>query len=73
MKEHIVNEEMILIDYLRKEFTKLSKNNIKSLLSKEMITVNNYVQTRYDYLVKKGDKVVIRIYFVSLCIRLCKR
>ena len=60
MKEHIVNEEMILIDYLRKEFTKLSKNNIKSLLSKEMVTVNNSVQTRYNYLVKKGDKVVIR-------------
>ena len=60
MKEHIVNEEMILIDYLRKEFTKLSKNNIKSLLSKEMITVNNNVQTRYDFVVKKGDKIVIR-------------
>lgn len=60
MKEHIVREEMILIDYLRKEFTKLSKNNIKSLLSKEMVTVNNSVQTRYDYLVKKGDKIVIR-------------
>ncbi len=60
MKEHIVKEEMILIDYLRKEFTKLSKNNIKSLLSKEMVTVNNSVQTRYDYLVKKGDKIVIR-------------
>ena len=59
MKEHIVNEEMILIDYLRKEFTKLSKNNIKSLLSKEMITVNNSVQTRYDFIVKKGDKVKI--------------
>lgn len=60
MKEHIVNEEMILIDYLRGEFTKLSKNNIKSLLSKEMITVNNNVQTRYDFVVKKGDKIVIR-------------
>lgn len=60
MKEHIVDEKMILIDYLRKEFTKLSKNNIKSLLSKEMVTVNNSVQTRYDYIVKKGDKIVIR-------------
>ena len=60
MKEHIVEEEMILIDYLRKTFTKLSKNNIKSLLSKEMVTVNNSVQTRYDYIVKKGDKIVIR-------------
>ena len=60
MKEHIVDEKMILIDYLRKEFTKLSKNNIKSLLSKEMVTVNNSVLTRYDYIVKKGDKIVIR-------------
>ena len=60
MKEYIVNEEMILIDYLRNNLTKLSKNNIKSLLSKEMVTVNNNVQTRYDYLVKKGDKIVIR-------------
>ena len=60
MNEHIVKKEMILIDYLRKEFTKLSKNNIKSLLSKEMITVNSNVQTRYDYIVKKGDKIVIR-------------
>ena len=60
MKEHIVDEKMILIDYLRKEFTKLSKNNIKSLLSKEMVTVNNSVQTRYDYIVKKDDKIVIR-------------
>lgn len=60
MKEHIVKEEMKLIDYLRAEFTKLSKNNIKSLLSKEMITVNNNVQTRYDFVVKKGDKIVIR-------------
>lgn len=60
MKEYIVNEEMILIYYLRNNLTKLSKNNIKSLLSKEMVTVNNNVQTRYDYLVKKGDKIVIR-------------
>lgn len=60
MKEYNVEEEMILMEYLRKTFTKLSKNNIKSLLSKEMITVNNSVQTRYDYVVKKGDKVAIR-------------
>ena len=57
MKEYVVNEETILMDYLRKTLTKLSKNNIKSLLSKEMILVNNSVQTRYDYQVKKGDKI----------------
>lgn len=60
MKEYIVDEEMILIDYLRKTMTKLSKNNIKSLLSKDMVLVNNTVQSRYDYVVKKGDKIVIR-------------
>ena len=60
MKEHIVKDKMILIDFLRKEFTKLSKNNIKSLLSKEMVVVNNSVQTRYDFILNKGDKVEIR-------------
>ena len=60
MKEYIVEEKMILIDYLRKTFTKLSKNNIKSLLTKEMVLVNDSVQTRYDFELSKGDKVVIR-------------
>ncbi len=60
MKEYIVKEEMILMDFLRQTLTKLSKNNIKSLLSKEMVLVNNSVQTKYNYIVKPKDKIVIR-------------
>ena len=60
MKEYIVDEETLLINYLRKTLTKLSKNNIKSLLTKEMVLVNNSVQTKYDFIVKKNDKITIR-------------
>ena len=60
MKEYVVTEEMFLINFLRIYLTKLSKNNIKSLLSKEMVLVNNKVQTKYDFLVKKNDRITIR-------------
>lgn len=60
MKEYNVDENIILIEYLRKTLTKLSKNNIKSLLSKEMVLVNGNVQTKYNYELKKNDKITIR-------------
>lgn len=60
MKEYVVEENIILMDYLRKTLTKLSKNNIKSLLSKEMVVVNGTVQTKYNFELKKNDKIVIR-------------
>ena len=60
MKEYKVEEKIILMEYLRKTLTKLSKNNIKSLLSKEMVVVNGSVQTKFNYPLKKGDRIVIR-------------
>ena len=60
MEEFISHEEDILINVLRNNLKKYSKNNIKSFLSKEMVLVNNKVQTRYDYLVHKTDKISIR-------------
>ena len=60
MEEFISHEEDILINVLRNNLKKYSKNNIKSFLSKEMVLVNNKVQTRYDYLVHKTDKINIR-------------
>ena len=60
MEKFISNEEDILINVLRNNLTKYSKNNIKSFLTKEMVLVNNKVQTRYDYLVHKTDKIEIR-------------
>lgn len=58
--EFISHEEDILINVLRNNLKKYSKNNIKSFLSKEMVLVNNKVQTRYDYLVHETDKISIR-------------
>ena len=58
--EFISHEEDILINVLRNNLTKYSKNNIKSFLTKEMVLVNNKVQTRYDYLVHKTDTIEIR-------------
>ena len=60
MEKFISNEEDILINILRNNLKKYSKNNIKSFLTKEMVLVNNKVQTRYDYLVHKTDKIEIR-------------
>ena len=58
MKELIVQENTILYDYLRNNISG-SKNNIKSLLSKEMISVNGKTITKYNYELKKNDKIEI--------------
>ena len=58
MKELVVDTEMELYDYLRNNLSG-SKNNIKSLLSHELISVNGKVVTKYNYLVKKDDKITI--------------
>lgn len=60
MEQFISHEEDILINVLRNNLKKYSKNNIKTFLSKEMVLVNNIVQTRYDYLVHVTDKITIR-------------
>lgn len=60
MEKFISNTEDILINVLRNNLSKYSKNNIKSFLSKEMVLVNNNVQTRYDFLVHKTDTIEIR-------------
>ncbi len=60
MEEFISHEEDILINVLRNNLKKYSINNIKSFLTKEMVLVNNKVQTRYDFLVHKTDKIEIR-------------
>lgn len=58
MKELIVKEEKELYTYLR-ENIRGSKNNIKSFLSHELVTVNGRVVTKYNYLLHVNDKVKI--------------
>lgn len=58
MKELIVLEEIELFSYLKEKISG-SKNNIKSLLSNELVSVNGKTITKYNYLLKPNDKVSI--------------
>ena len=58
MKEYIVTKEEELFSFL-KEKIKGSKNNIKSLLTNELVSVNDKTVTQYNYLLKVNDKVSI--------------
>ena len=58
MKEYIVSVECELYDFLRNN-VKGSKNNIKSLLSKRMVAVNNKIVTKYNHILKVNDRVSI--------------
>lgn len=59
MKSFIVEEREELFTYLKKKITSKSKNNIKSLLKNGYVWVNGKVITKYNYLLDKGDKIVI--------------
>lgn len=56
--EKRIEKEQKLLDYLI-ENTSFSKNRCKSLLKYENILINGQVQTKFDYLVKKGDNLQI--------------
>jgi len=58
MKYLICNEEEELYSFLRNNLTG-SKNNIKSFLTKELVSVNGKIVTKYNYILRKGDKVEI--------------
>ena len=60
MEKYIVKENEILIEFLKKMFSNLSKNNIKSLLHNEKVFVNGNMTTKYNYELNAGDVVEIR-------------
>ena len=55
----IVDKEDTLYDYLRKKVEGKSKNNIKSLLKRELVSVNDKVVTKYDYKLNVNDTITI--------------
>lgn len=57
MKEETIIKEEILFDYLLNKFKKLSRNSVKNLLAKKQIIINGKVVTKYNYLLKAGDKI----------------
>ena len=55
--EEIIKEESELLTYLLNKFNKLSKNSVKHLLTNKQIVVNDKIVTKYNYLLKVGDKI----------------
>ena len=60
MEKYIVKENEILIEFLKKMFSNLSKNSVKSLLHNEKVFVNGNMTTKYNYDLNIGDVVEIR-------------
>ena len=60
MEKHIVKIEEELLPFLRKELPHKSKNNIKTLLSKGLILVDNQTITKHNYPLKKGQVITIK-------------
>ena len=60
MEKYIVKENEILIEFLKKIFSNLSKNSVKSLLHNEKVFVNGNMITKYNYELNVGDIVEIR-------------
>lgn len=60
MKKIKVEEKEILYNFLRNNYSNLSKNNIKNLLHDKFVYVNNKCITKYDYLLNIGDIVEIK-------------
>ena len=58
-KKIIVNEEKILLEFLKEKLKDMSKNNVKNLLTKKRIKVNGKVITKHDYLLKLNDVIEI--------------
>lgn len=60
MEKYIVKENEILIEFLKKMFSNLSKNSVKSLLHNEKVFVNGNMTTKYNYELNAGNVVEIR-------------
>ena len=59
--DYTVDKDKIdLFSFLREKLVGKSKNNIKSLLTRQMVLVNNKIITKHDYILSLNDKVSIR-------------
>jgi 23S rRNA pseudouridine1911/1915/1917 synthase len=59
IKTYPVTEPMILIDFLRATLTNMSRNNIKSLLTKKQVMVDGAPISQYNFMLSPGDSVMI--------------
>lgn len=56
--DFVVNEPAKLFDFLQQKIGS-SRNNIKSLLAKRLVSVDGAIETRYDYELQKGQKISV--------------
>lgn len=59
IKEYKVNKDIGLLEFLLEKLTNKSRNNIKSLLSHKMISVDGNIVSQFDFQLSKGDTVSI--------------
>lgn len=59
-EKFLVDQEIILIDFLRLNIKNKSKNNLKSNLKRGNVLVDGKVITKHDYFLKKGQTVIVK-------------
>jgi 23S rRNA pseudouridine1911/1915/1917 synthase len=62
IQSYPVKESMILIDFLRAELKNMSRNNIKSLLTRKQVMVDGAPISQYNFVLTPGDIVMIGKY-----------
>jgi len=57
--EYIVDEPCGLLEFLLRKISKQSRNNVKSLLTRREVLVDDVVITQYDHVLRTGQKIRI--------------
>ncbi|MGN1214052.1 MAG: S4 domain-containing protein, partial [Bacteroidaceae bacterium] len=53
----VVDKESLLLPFLQKKWSDVSRERLKRLLRDGRILVNGNSVTRFDYILKEGDRV----------------
>ena len=59
IKEFVVKKPCLLMDFLMENLTSLSRNNIKSLLTRKQVAVDGAAVSQFDFMLAKDDVVMI--------------
>jgi 23S rRNA pseudouridine1911/1915/1917 synthase len=56
---HVKEDEIELFEFIASKTGNRSRNKIKSLLSHRQVSVNDRTESKYNFLLHKGDKVIL--------------
>ena len=59
IKEFVVKKPCLLMDFLMENLKSLSRNNIKSLLTRKQVAVDGAAVSQFDFMLAKDDVVMI--------------